>query len=305
MAGMDCKLYESSFHIESTIGVKSEDKESFKVHRAMVVLIDNGFKVFSSWDSLARELEVPLDFRRKLKYKASLTEDFELALEESLDYWMTNNSAVSWEVLLAAVERTDEKEVARKLYKQFGIGKSVRSDTFVILIVFVYFFAENNPRSSSSIGPSTGNLSGKLLPVTATPKVSIETKTFMQIQEDLQPLLQLSLTDFASRCHSKGLITTQTYDKVFNPTSSSDSERSEYLIHLICKRAKSFETNDQLNEARELIHSFGKIISEVDIVLRNIGAEISELYARNGIYYIIIIIMYVIVQENNSRQHIQ
>ncbi len=123
------KLYMISFITESVIiGAKSNDKELLSAHRAMIVLIDNGFKVFSSWDSLARELEVPLDSRRQFKYTASLTGDYRTALEESLEYWMINSPARSWAVLLAAVERTDEKEVARKLYKQFGIGKSVWSD---------------------------------------------------------------------------------------------------------------------------------------------------------------------------------
>ncbi len=115
------------------------------------------------------------------------------------------------------------------------------------------------------------------MPAAVLPKVSIETKTLMQIQEDLQPLLQISLTDFASRCFSKELISTEIYDKVFNPTSSSDSERAMYLIHLICKRAESFEANSQCNKAQELIRNFGKVVSEVDIVLRQIGTEISEL----------------------------
>ena len=86
---------------------------------------DSEFKVFSSWDSLARELKVPLDLRRELKHRAFVAEDYTLALEETLDYWIKNDPNHSWKSLVLAVEKTDEKATAEKLKKLLNIGKKL------------------------------------------------------------------------------------------------------------------------------------------------------------------------------------
>ena len=94
---------------------------------AIGILKDSGFKVFSSWQSLGSELNVPLDTRRQLRYEAIASGDHNQALEECLDYWVKNNPNASWEKLIEAVERTDEKEASRKMRERFHFGKTLQS----------------------------------------------------------------------------------------------------------------------------------------------------------------------------------
>lgn len=85
-------------------------------------LRDKGFKVFSSWEALGRELGVPLDYRRQLRARANRDENYEEALEELIDYWLTNDVNHSWEKLVKALEKImDEKETATNIRKKFNM----------------------------------------------------------------------------------------------------------------------------------------------------------------------------------------
>ncbi len=201
--------------------------------------------MFSCWDSLARELGVPLDYRRQLKHRAFAVEDYTLALEETLDYWISNDTSHSWKNLLMAVEKTDEKATAERLRKLLNLSDS------------------------------TGSSSNIKLPPALTGEAKI-LKSFLSIQDHLQPLLQLSITDFNSKCFSKNLISMQLYEKQFNQTPSTDSERTGYLIYLIIKRAEQLETSGKWREAKEIIRGFGETVYGVDSVLRRVGTLISK-----------------------------
>ena len=123
------------------------------------------------------------------------------------------------------------------------------------------------------ITDSTQAGSGPPVPISVEAKAL---KSFLTIQDHLQPLLQLSINDFASKCFSKNLISAQLFEKLYNQTSSTDSERTGYMIYIIYKRAESLEASGRWSEAKELIRNFGKTVYEVDSVLKRVGKEISE-----------------------------
>ena len=126
---------------DSSLEIKKDTLSSSS--HALNVLRDNGFKVFSSWESLARELNVPLDTRRQLRHTAAFSEDYTHALEETLDYWIKNDPTHSWKKFLRALENTDEKEVAKKVAKLFGIGKNSAYNyaRFFFLSIILFFSA--------------------------------------------------------------------------------------------------------------------------------------------------------------------
>ena len=50
-----------------------------------------------------------------------MTDDYNEALEEILEYWITNDPNHSWRKLVMALDKTDEKDVAAKIREKFNI----------------------------------------------------------------------------------------------------------------------------------------------------------------------------------------
>ena len=53
---------------------------------------------------------------------ASSDQDYHFALEEGLQWWITNSNDSSWENLISAVEDCGDKDIATKLKQQLNIN---------------------------------------------------------------------------------------------------------------------------------------------------------------------------------------
>ena len=53
---------------------------------------------------------------------ASKDHDYHFALEEGLQWWITNSTDPSWENLISAVEDCGHKDIATKLKQHLGIN---------------------------------------------------------------------------------------------------------------------------------------------------------------------------------------
>ena len=66
------------------------------------------------WESLAQSLHVPRAERKKIKQ--SRIDQYNLALEDCLDYWIDNTRQPTWEELVDAVKKCKE-DVAFRMRK--------------------------------------------------------------------------------------------------------------------------------------------------------------------------------------------
>ena len=90
-------------------------------NNALRLLIKSGFVVKDKWSELNILLGVSLEERRRLKTVASSDHDFHSALEEGLQWWITNGTAPCWEELISAVESCGDKDIATTLRRQLDI----------------------------------------------------------------------------------------------------------------------------------------------------------------------------------------
>ena len=88
---------------------------------ALQLLIKSRFDVKDKWNELTILLGVSLEERRRLKTMASSDQDYHFALEEGLQWWITNGTAPSWEELISAVESCGDVDVATTLRRQLDI----------------------------------------------------------------------------------------------------------------------------------------------------------------------------------------
>ena len=64
---------------------------------------------------------MPLDERRRLKASGHISENYNLILEEVLDWWITHNSQVSWVELVRAVHNCGEIDAVHKMKEKLQI----------------------------------------------------------------------------------------------------------------------------------------------------------------------------------------
>ena len=88
---------------------------------ALQLLIKSCFNVKDKWNELTILLGVSLEERKRLKTIASSDQDYHFALEEGLQWWITNGTAPSWEELISAVESCGDVDVATTLRRQLDI----------------------------------------------------------------------------------------------------------------------------------------------------------------------------------------
>ena len=88
---------------------------------ALRLLVKSGFCVKDKWTELTSLLGVSLEERRRFKTMASSDEDYHFALEEGLQWWITNSTDPSWEELIPAVEDCGNKDVAAVMRRQLDI----------------------------------------------------------------------------------------------------------------------------------------------------------------------------------------
>ena len=90
-------------------------------NNALQLLVKSGFVVKDKWTELTSLLGVSLQERRRLNKMASSDQDFHSALEEGLQWWITNSTAPSWEELISAVESCGNVDVVITLRRQLDI----------------------------------------------------------------------------------------------------------------------------------------------------------------------------------------
>ena len=88
---------------------------------ALRLLVKSGFVVKDKWTKLTSLLCVSLEERRRLKTMVSSDEDYHFALEEGLQWWITNSTDPSWEELISAIEDCGDKDIAVKMRRQLDI----------------------------------------------------------------------------------------------------------------------------------------------------------------------------------------
>ena len=88
---------------------------------ALQVLIRSHFDVKNKWTELTILLDVSLEERKRLKTMVSSDQDYHFALEEGIQWWITNGTAPSWKEFVSAVESCSDIDVATTLRKQLDI----------------------------------------------------------------------------------------------------------------------------------------------------------------------------------------
>ena len=90
-------------------------------NNALRLLIKSGFAVEDKWSKLTSLLGVSLEERRRLKKMANSDQDYHFALEEGLQWWITNGTAPCWEELISAVENCGDIDIVTTLRRQLDI----------------------------------------------------------------------------------------------------------------------------------------------------------------------------------------
>ena len=88
---------------------------------ALELLVKSGFVVKIKWIELITHLGVSLEKRNRLKKMADIEQDFNFALEEGLQWWITSVDEHSWKDLVSAVENCGEKDVAILLKRELNM----------------------------------------------------------------------------------------------------------------------------------------------------------------------------------------
>ena len=101
---------------------------------ALRLLVKCDFVVKDKWTELTSLLGVSLEERRRLKTMASTDQDYHFALEEGLQWWITNNTAPSWEELISAVEKCADKDIAVVMKRQLDI----KDEGILKYIIFIH-----------------------------------------------------------------------------------------------------------------------------------------------------------------------
>ena len=92
---------------------------------AVTILEKSGFKIEDQWSKLARHLGVPLAEREKLIEIAAKTHDYLTVLEETLEWWISNQQS-SWEMLVSSVDKCSDSSTADNMKKQLGSGMHIQ-----------------------------------------------------------------------------------------------------------------------------------------------------------------------------------
>ena len=73
----------------------------------MNILQQSGFNIPEKWNRLAGIIGISISERKRLREEAQTTQDYHFALEQALDFWISNTPQSSWEGLLSAVEKCE------------------------------------------------------------------------------------------------------------------------------------------------------------------------------------------------------
>ena len=90
-------------------------------NNALRLLVKSGFIIEDKWSKLTSFLGVSLEERERLKTMASSDQDYHFALEEGLQWWISNGTTPCWEELISAVESCGDVDIATTLRRQLDI----------------------------------------------------------------------------------------------------------------------------------------------------------------------------------------
>ena len=129
------------YYLESCMNISLFTSTELTSTNALRLLVKNGFIVEDKWTKLTSLLGVSLKERKRLETMASSNQDYHFALEQSLQWWITNSIDPSWEKLVSSVESCGDMnvQVANMMKRQVdtkdeGIGSIYPS---IIQIIFV------------------------------------------------------------------------------------------------------------------------------------------------------------------------
>ena len=89
--------------------------------KSLQLLVESGFVVKKKWIELITHLGVSLEKRNRLKEMVKIERDFNFALEEGLQWWITFVVDCSWKDLVSAVENCGDKDVATSLKRKLNM----------------------------------------------------------------------------------------------------------------------------------------------------------------------------------------
>ena len=111
-------------------------------NNAFILLHECGFQVFNHWETLSQFLHLPLDERKRLRESARISENYNLIIEEALDWWIAHSCHPSWEELVKAVDNCGERCTACEMRKRLCINiansKKILHIFLGILSIYVY-----------------------------------------------------------------------------------------------------------------------------------------------------------------------
>ena len=110
-----------------------------------------------------------------------------------------------------------------------------------------------------------------------------ELQAFRSLQEDMKPLLELSVTSLASKLFAKHVIQDAVYEIIFDDECSGSSTRSKFFMHRIYHKVNTSEPR----KGKEIINKLADII-EKDGALRKIAETLSKIYVMLTVNIIII-----------------
>ena len=81
-------------------------------NKALNILQQSGFNIPEKWNRLAGIIGISISERKRLREEAQKTQDYHFALEQALNFWISNTPQSSWEELLSAVQQCEANEDA-------------------------------------------------------------------------------------------------------------------------------------------------------------------------------------------------
>lgn len=77
-----------------------------------------------------------LDERKRLRESGRISDNYNLILEEALDWWITHSSQPSWEELVRAVDDCGERNIAYEMRKKLNMEDNEYGMFTLILLCF-------------------------------------------------------------------------------------------------------------------------------------------------------------------------
>ena len=218
---------------------------------ALRLLVKSGFVVKEKWTELISLLGVSLEERRRLKIMASSDQDYHFALEEGLQWWITNSTDPSWEELILAVKNCRNKDIAVIMRRQLDI---------------------NNEGNQSNVNI---NISLILCIDTLTPSELFRTHC-----ADLSRIIIPTLISVTNVLYAKGLIPFEIKTNILSITGEDDLKKSSKLVDVLQRQLQSHRNPQQylVNICHALRNQQNQRLREITtFILQQLGESTNNL----------------------------